>query len=83
MRLTCNYSEVNEDRDTYSITLSALSQENSENLLLNICPRINNNATRLSRICRYNPLNLCLIAGYLNYASSIKVDDFIFELEEN
>ncbi len=68
--------------DVYSISLSALSQENSERLLVFICPRIGRFAATLSSLCQNLPLNLCLIAGYVNRNSEIRIEEFIVELEE-
>ena len=68
--------------DVYSIYLGALSQENSERLLVSICPRIGRSAATLSSLCQNLPLNLCLVAGYMNRKSEIGIEDFILELEE-
>ena len=69
--------------DVYSISLSSLSQENSEHLLVSICPRIGKFAATLSSLCQNLPVNLCLVAGYLNRNSEIRIQDFILELEEH
>ena len=66
-----------------SINLVGLSQENSERLLLEICYRIGKYAARLANICQAIPLNLCLVAGYLNGVPTIKVDGFINDLEKH
>ena len=68
--------------NVYSISLSGLSQEDSEQLLNTICPRIRKFAAPLSTFCHKLPVNMCLVAGYLNHNSEIRVDDFIFELEQ-
>lgn len=67
--------------DLFSIYLSGLSQENSEHLLVSACPRIGEFAATLSGFCQNLPLNLRLVAGYLNCNSEIRVEDFILELE--
>jgi len=75
---------TNKDLETtnwHSIKLDGLSQENSERLLLEICYRIGKHATRLANICQAVPLSLCLVAGYLNSTLTVKVDDFINDLE--
>jgi shikimate kinase/3-dehydroquinate synthase len=68
--------------DIYSISLSGLSQEDSEQLLVSICPRIGQFAATLSNLCQNLPLNLCLVAGYLNRNSVVLVEDFISEVEK-
>ena len=66
-----------------AITLSEFSQENSEKLLINICPRAGARAADLASICRNIPGNLCLVAGYLNYNPAIAVGDFVDEFNKN
>ena len=64
-----------------SIALNGLSQENSERLLVSICPRIGKFAVALSGLCQNLPVNLCLVAGYLNRNSEIGIEDFVLELD--
>ena len=76
---------TNEDVKTSNwpaVNLGSLSQGNSERLLLENCYRIGKYAARLVKICQTVPLNLCLVAGYLNSTPTIKVDDFIIDLEK-
>jgi hypothetical protein len=68
--------------DVYSISLSGFSQEDSEQLLVSVCPQIDKFAATLSNLCQNLPLNLCLVAGYLKN-SEIQVEDFISELEKH
>ncbi len=75
-------NENSEIPDVYSISLSGLSQENSEHLLVSICPRIGQYAATLSSLCQNLPLNLCLVASYMNRDLEIRIADFILELEE-
>lgn len=65
-----------------SISLSGLSQENSDYLLKKICHRIDKYASTLSEICDYLPLNLCLVASYLDCHPAIELDNFVPELEK-
>lgn len=69
--------------DVYSVALTGLSQENSEELLVSICPRISKFAETLSNFCQNLPVNLCLVAGYLDRNSEIRVEDFVSDLEEH
>ncbi len=64
-----------------SLHLVGLSQENSEKLLKNICPRIGKYAADMSRVCRNNPLYLRLIASLLTVKTDLEVDNCIRELE--
>jgi len=68
--------------DIHSIFLSGLAQENSEHLLVSICPQIGQFAATLASLCQNLPLNLYLVAGYLNRNSDVRAEDFILELEE-
>jgi 3-dehydroquinate synthase len=65
------------------IALNGLSQEDSERLLVSICPRIGKFAVSLSGLCQNLPVNLCLVAGYLNRNSEIGIEDFALELVEH
>jgi hypothetical protein len=56
-----------------SLQLVGLSQENSEKLLKNICPRIGKYASDMSRVCRNNPLYLRLIASLLTVKTDLEV----------
>jgi len=77
---------TNKDVETtnwHSVKLDGLSQENSESLLLEICDRIGKHAAHLANICQGVPLNLCLVAGHLNGNPTVKIDDFINDLEKH
>jgi shikimate kinase / 3-dehydroquinate synthase len=77
---------TNKDLETSnrpSVNLGGLSQKHSEKLLLEICYRIGKHAAHLANICQAIPLNLCLVAGYLNCTPTINVDDFIIDLEKH
>jgi shikimate kinase/3-dehydroquinate synthase len=71
-----------ETPDVYSISLTTLSQEDSEHLLVSICPRIGKYAATLSKLCKHLPVSLCLVAGCINCNSEIGVENFILDLEE-
>jgi 3-dehydroquinate synthase len=69
--------------DIYSISLSSLSPEDSEQLLVAVCPQIDEFAATLANLCRNLPLSLCLVAGYLNKNAEIRVEDFISDVEKH
>ena len=60
-----------------SLHLVGLSQENSEELLKNICHQIGKFASDMSRVCRNNPLYLSLIASLLIENTDLNVDNCI------
>lgn len=77
---------TNKDVETSSwsfVNLDGLSLENSEKLLLEICDRTGKHAAHLANICEGIPLNLSLVAGYLNGKPTATVDDFINDLEKH
>jgi shikimate kinase / 3-dehydroquinate synthase len=76
-------NETFETSDVHSITLTGLARKDAENLLISICPRTDKFTSALSSLCQNIPLNLCLVAGYLNHNMEIRVDDFILELKEH
>ncbi len=76
-------NETFETSDVHSITLTGLARKDAENLLISSCPRTDKFAATLSGLCQNIPVNLCLVAGYLNHNREIRVDDFILELKEH
>ncbi len=81
--LLINTSENLEISDVPFISLSGLSQEDSEQLLISICTGIGKFAATLARSCQNLPLSLSMVAGYLNRNPEMKVEDFILEVAKH
>lgn len=69
--------------DVHSIFLTDLSQEDAEQLLVSVCPRIGESASSLARSCQNLPLSLSLVGGYLTRNAEVTVKDFISQLAKH
>jgi len=68
--------------DQIHLHLEDLSERDAELLLQTICPRLNQDAIEVARLCRNNPRALRLSASLLAHDPSIKVDDYIGVLKQ-
>jgi len=73
--ITTNQKLESLSRET--VNLNELSQKAAEEVLTRICPRLDARVADLAKICQNIPANLCLMAGYANYETAIKIDDLV------